>query len=261
MYITGMKVNKNKLWIQAAFLLSGTILGFFIGRITFGEKPIDTAAPTQQTQALPVQGTESITPKAFESVTGVSPDDDPRIGKDDAKLMIVEFTDYQCPFCKDYFEGAFQDIRKNYVDTGKVQYVLRDFPLDIHPQAVRAAEVASCAGEQDKYWEMHDTLFTEQDNWSFKDDAESKFQSYAANLELNISDFNKCLDSGKYEAEIAKDIRDGLIYKVGATPAIFVGDKKITGAQDFKRTFKPVIEDELKKPVQQTQETEQTALI
>lgn len=251
-----MKDNKNRLLLQTAFLLAGAIFGFFIGRITLGEKPADTLLYVTQ-QTLQVQGAESIPPKAFETVAGVSPDDDPRLGKDNAKIMIIEFTDYQCPFCKDYFEHAFQDIRKNYVDTGKIQYVLRDFPLDIHPQAVRAAEVASCAGEQGKYWEMHDTLFTEQDSWSFKDDAESKFQGFAAKLKLNISDFNKCLDSGKYEAEIAKDLRDGQVYKVSATPAIFIRDKKITGAQDFKRTFRPVIEDELKKPVP-TEETAQT---
>src|SRR5690606_19222030 len=88
--------------------------------------------------------------------------DDPTLGSQQAKVAIVEFTDYQCPYCAQYHSETFENLKKEYIDTGKVQYVLRDFPLDFHAYAKGAAIAANCAGEQDAYWQMNHQLFSNQ---------------------------------------------------------------------------------------------------
>src|SRR5277367_6195365 len=80
------------------------------------------------------------------------------LGRDDAPVTVVEFADYQCPFCRKFHSETFAEIKKNYIDTGKVRYVSRDLPLDFHPNAAPAAQAARCAGEQHKFWEMHDAI-------------------------------------------------------------------------------------------------------
>ena len=88
------------------------------------------------------------------------------LGSANATITLIEFTDYQCPFCSRHFNQTYEQIKKDYIDTGKVKFYLRDFPLGFHPNAQKAAEAARCAGDQGKYWEMHDALFKNQSEWS-----------------------------------------------------------------------------------------------
>ncbi len=252
------KTKKFKiLWI----LLVGILLGFLIGQIglVIGSRyapPIIPANELQQTvqtenpgqtQSIRDEETVPVIPKFFENVKNVSPDDDPYIGSKDAILTIVEFTDYQCPFCGQYAEDTIMKIKQDYVDTGKVRYVVRDFPLAEHTQAFLAAKTAYCAAGQDKFWEMHDLLFRDQDSWSYNDDAEKTFNSYATQLGMEVNKFNTCLSGKDAENEILKDISDAKIYGVSRIPTIFIGEKKIIGAQKYETTFKPLIEQELAK--------------
>ena len=155
-------------------------------------------------------------------VAGVSLDDDPRIGSEGAIITIVEFSDYECPFCADAASNI-EIILSEYKD--KILFVYRDFPLeDIHPHAFQAAEAANCAGDQGAYWEMHDLLFANQS----KLDADS-LRSYAAGLNLNINQFNECMDSHKYVDEIRKDIQDGQAYQVNGTPTFFINGNRVVG--------------------------------
>jgi protein-disulfide isomerase len=248
--------NTTYTWI----LLAGIVLGFLIAEavLVIKNPPQNTAEPaitTQQTQIPQTQQSQQTNPadeiaiqqKFFDTVKNVSPDDDPWIGNADAKLTVIEFTDFQCPYCKKYFDESFGQIKKTYIDTGKIKYVLRDFPLEEHPQALLAAQTANCAGKQNKYWEMHDMLFTYQDSWSYKDNSADIFKSYAKNLGLDEAKFDECMKNKDIVDEIAKDIKDGQLYGVNRTPTIFVGEKKIVGAQPFSTTFKVVIDQELKK--------------
>lgn len=91
--------------------------------------------------------------------------EEPFLGKDNAPVTVVEFTDFQCSFCQSAFTSVFPQLKKDYIETGKVKYVVRDFPLPFHANAQKAAEAANCAGDQGKYWQMHDKLFEEQINW------------------------------------------------------------------------------------------------
>jgi protein-disulfide isomerase len=244
--------------IYAWILLAGIVLGFLIAETVLVIKnPSSNTAEqiatvtrqiqTQQTQQTQQPDEIALQQKFFDTVKNVSPDDDPWMGKADAKLTVIEFTDFQCPFCKKYFDESYQQIKKDYIDTGKIKYVLRDFPLEEHPQALLAAETANCAGKQNKFWEMHDLLFTYQDAWSFKDNAADTFNSYAKSLGLDLNKFDQCEKSQDTLDEIEKDIKDGQLYGVNRTPTIFVGEKKIVGAQPYATTFKIVIEQELNK--------------
>src|SRR2546425_12417859 len=148
----------------------------------------------------PVQGGDSPTGPVRTSVA-----DAPTLGRADAPVTLVEFSDYQCPFCQRFFAATLSALKKHYVDTGKVRYVFRDFPLDqMHPQARKAAEAAHCAGEQGKYWEMHEVLFQNQRALALPQLAE-----YAHAVGVDGSKFDECLSSGRHAARVERGLADG----------------------------------------------------
>jgi protein-disulfide isomerase len=149
----------------------------------------------------------------------LSVDDDPYKGDKNAKLTLIEFSDYQCPFCARHFRETLPQIERDYIKTGKVKYVFRDFPIEaIHKEAFKAHEAANCAGEQGRYWEMHDRLFLNQKAMGLKD-----LVNHAQALGLDMPKFQLCLDSGKQTSEIRKDMADGQKAGVRGTPTFFLG--------------------------------------
>ena len=148
----------------------------------------------------------------------LSVDGAPFMGDKNAALTLIDFSDYQCPFCARHVRETLIQIERDYIRTGKVKYVFRDFPIEsIHPQAFKAHEAANCAGEQGKYWEMHDRLFANQNALGLKD-----LPNHANALVLEMPKFQQCLDSGKYAAKIRKDLADGQKAGVQGTPSFFV---------------------------------------
>ncbi|MBS3059181.1 MAG: DsbA family protein [Candidatus Diapherotrites archaeon] len=167
-------------------------------------------------------------------------DDDPAKGSTDAPVTIIEFSDFQCPFCGRFYDQALSQIQSEYIDTGKVKLIYRDFPLSsIHPEAQPAAEAAECANEQGKFWEMHNKIFENQDSMSA-----ASYKQWAAELGLNTTQFNSCLDTSKYEGEVLADFSDGSNAGGSGTPTFFINGQKIVGAQPFS-SFKAVIDAEL----------------
>lgn len=154
-------------------------------------------------------------------------------GSEDAPVTIVEFSDYQCPYCARYITDAYLQIEKDYVETGKVRYLFRDLTLPFHANASAAAQAARCAGEQGQYWEMHDVLFEKQSDWASGDAAEL-FKGYAGELVADIDVFLSCYENKKYEQEINEDLQ--LARQVGAdgAPAFFINGKLIIGALPFQ---------------------------
>ena len=149
----------------------------------------------------------------------------PSIGKTDAPVTIVEFSDYQCPFCQRFASSTLPELRRDYVDTGKVRYVFRDYPLDkIHPDARKAAEAAHCAGEQGKYWEMHDALF--KNSRALKIDG---LKAQARAQGLNEGEFDACLDQGKYAEVVSENFAAGRGAGVTGTPSFFIGKTTADG--------------------------------
>lgn len=166
----------------------------------------------------------------------VSVDDDPSRGPDNAPVTIIEFTDYQCPFCGRARPTVYQ-ILDTYGD--KVHYVVRDFPLSFHPYAKKAAEAAGCAGEQGKYWEYSKILWENQRALDVPD-----LKKYAKNLNLNTAKFDTCLDTDQFSEEIEKDIADGIKAGVSGTPTFFINGQLISGARPFE-DFKEIIDSAL----------------
>jgi len=165
----------------------------------------------------------------------VSVNDDASLGNIDAPVIIIEFSDYECPYCRRHANLTLPLIKKNFIDTGKVRYVFRDFPLGIHPNALKAAEAAECAGEQGKYWKMHDILFDNQDALRIEN-----YKIWAAELALDQVAFEACLDSGSMAPEVQQDLKDGQTIGITGTPLFFVNGKPISGAQPYS-VFKTAI--------------------
>ena len=181
----------------------------------------------------------------------VSIDDDYIRGRADAKVTLIEFSDFQCPFCAEFYRETLPLIDKDYIQTGKVRMVYRDFPLvDVHKDAQKAAEAAQCAGEQGKYWEMHDKIFANYTTLSVDD-----LKNHARGLDIAADRFDRCVESGKFAEEVNKDVRDGHALGVQGTPTFFVGltgqDNTIQaipigGARPyavFKQTFDKFLEE------------------
>lgn len=167
----------------------------------------------------------------------VSADDDPFKGGKNAKVTIIEFTDYQCPFCA-RARPTVKQILENYGD--EVKYVLRDFPLSFHAQAQKAAEAAQCAGDQNKYWEYSEVLWQNARSLDV-----ANLKKYAGQLKLDQSKFDQCLDSNQYAAEVKKDIADGSKAGVTGTPSFFINGQMLTGARPYEQ-FKEIIDTELR---------------
>ena len=162
-------------------------------------------------------------------------ENDPVLGNSKAKVAVVEFTDYQCPYCSKYHTQTFPGLKKEFIDTGKVRYVLRDFPLGFHAKAKGAAIAANCAGKQDKYWEMNDQLFAKQ-----KELGDDLYTTTAQALGLDMDKFGTCLREAEQGTEVTADFTAGQQIGVRGTPTFFVGRvqdgkvvqaKRIVGAQ------------------------------
>ena len=175
-------------------------------------------------------------------------DDDPVLGSPDAKVLMIEFGDYQCPSCRMFWKDVEPRLKKDYIDTGKLKLVFRDFPLtQIHPEAMLAAMAVDCAGEQNKYWEYHDKVFREQYN---KGDDIIRFKAvdlkkWAKDTKLDPAKFDQCLDSQKYQNEVMKDRMDGEAAGVQGTPTFFINGRVMGGAQQYPE-YKKLIDDLLK---------------
>jgi protein-disulfide isomerase len=170
-------------------------------------------------------------------IVEVSAEDAPFKGPADAPITIVEFSDFQCTYCKRVV-GVLDQVLERYPD--KVRLAFRDFPIaNIHPQAEKAAEAAHCAAEQGKFWEFHDLLFEKQDAIPT-----TNFADHAKALGLEVTTFQTCIDGGKYQEKVERNYAAGVKAGVSGTPAFFINGRLLSGAQPLE-AFKTVIDEEL----------------
>jgi protein-disulfide isomerase len=153
-------------------------------------------------------------------------DGSPALGSKAAPLTIVEFTDYQCGFCQRFHKVTFPEIRKKYIDTGKVRFVSRDLPLAFHSNASRAAEAARCAGDQNQFWEMRDQLVKNAEKLAAAD-----IEGYARDLKLDMSAFKSCVDSGKYAPAVKSDVAMASSLRIEGTPSFVIGKTTPEGVE------------------------------
>ncbi|MFH1276388.1 MAG: thioredoxin domain-containing protein [Candidatus Woesearchaeota archaeon] len=238
---TSEKSNNNTWSGFQKFLTVVVVLNLLLSFYIVSQLPGDTSGtgPTGAVVGQPSAVAPSAAPSAPVVDMVALMDDDAVEGNPNAPVTIVEFSDYECPFCGRFYSQTYGQLKAKYIDTGKVKLVFRDFPLSFHAQAQKAAEAAECAGEQDKYYEMHDLLFEKGVSGGV-----NAFKSYAAELGLDTTAFNTCLDSGQMASEIRKDFSDGSRAGVKGTPAFFINGKLLSGAQPIQ-AFEQLIEAEL----------------
>ena len=203
------------LFIPIAF-----ILGLGAGFLLWGRVPSTAAVNTNEGQRV-----------------NVSTDGQPSIGPQDAPVTIVEFSDYQCPYCQQWYQEVYDKLLASY--PGKIRFVYRDLPLPMHPEAIPAAEAADCAGEQGAYWKFHDALFSGKYTLG-----RTAFEQYAADLGLDTTAFSACLDDHRYQAEVQANASDAARLGLTGTPSFFINGRILIGALPFE-SFKAIIDEEL----------------
>jgi protein-disulfide isomerase len=140
------------------------------------------------------------------------------LGSKDAPLTIVEFTDYQCPFCRQFHMNTFTELKKNYIDTGKLRFYSRDMPLEFHPNAMRAAQAARCANEQGQFWKMRDVMGSNPDKLEMPN-----LLAFAGDLKLNVDAFRTCVESGKFKNAVQTDVLEAMKIGADGTPSFVIG--------------------------------------
>ena len=210
------KKNKSKLFLAIGLvvILLGLLLVLFIPKIN-SEQSIDAPNNPIANKQLAIKGLEN------------------------APVTIIEYSDYECSYCQRFYLNTLPSIEKEYVETGLVKIITKEFPLDFHKNAQMASEAALCAGEQGKYFEMQDKLFID----GVKGGAKS-YKGYAEDIGLDTTTFNNCLDKREKKAEVLKDLKEGQLKGVTGTPAFFINGEMVVGAQPFD-VFKEVINRKL----------------
>lgn len=247
----GITVKKSTYKMLIVGITVSLIVVAFFSGYTLGSQTVEPLI-IQQNPMPPTPQQPTQAPSTEETRIFVSLSDDPINGNPNAPVTIVEFSDFQCPFCARFFAQTLPQIQQDYIDSGKVKLVFRDFPLEsIHANARAASIAGECADDQKKFWPYHDKLFEGQTQWASlsANDAANTFQQYASELGLNSENFNSCLNSQKYSDEVNQDFQNGANYGVTGTPAFFIGNDKdgyvtLIGAKPYS-AFQQVIDKEL----------------
>jgi protein-disulfide isomerase len=231
-----------RLLVVALLLSAGMVL--LLGAVTGCSTPVPTPTNTPTTPAeTPVPTPEGdSTPEATREPL-VPLDDDPILGSPDAPVTMIEYSEYLCPFCRRFALETMPQIEKEYIDTGKVKLVFRDFPVHGQP-AVAMALVAECAADQGKFWEMHMFLWKRYEEWSQSQDILATFQGYAEELGMDTEEFTSCLREGTVVERIIEDYNIGVQDGVEATPSFLVNGTLVRGAMPFEE-FQKVIDEAL----------------
>jgi protein-disulfide isomerase len=206
-------------------------IGILVGYLAWGRKSISAApaANNPSAQAAPTQ--------AFRRYD-IPTEGFPSIGPEDAPIVIVEFSDYQCPFCKRWHDQVYESLMAAY--PSQIRLVYRNLPLtQLHPQAMASAEASLCAGEQNAYWQYHGKLFENSD--VLTDDI---FSTLATDLGLDMAAFETCMTEHKFQAEIQTDMQFAIDLGIQSTPTFFINGLAIVGAQPLT-AFQQIIDKEL----------------
>lgn len=169
------------------------------------------------------------------------------LGSDSAPVTIVEYADFQCPACATFAILTADEVRRRLVNTGRVRWLFRDFPLPIHDKAPLAHHAAACAAEQGRFWEMHDQLFFNQGRWAGDRQAGRRFQEFARAIGLDAAAYERCMTEERYAARIAATREAGAGLGVSSTPTFIVGDQMVSGALGFEALVRLVEQAEARR--------------
>lgn len=219
------------LCIAIVGILAFAVLGPTIGK-TFSS--IDTGLNTPVLLNTPVPNTNNFQTKGN------------TLGDPNAPVKIIEYADFQCPYCQHYWQDTEKQIIQTYVTTGKVFYEYRSVGAFIGPESAAAAEAAYCAGDQGKFWEYHDALYSHWTGENVGDFAPDKLRQYADSVGLNAQAFDNCLTQGTHKAQVMQDAADAKADGIRATPSFLINGKLFEGAQPFA-DFQKIIDADLGK--------------
>jgi len=218
------KQQGGAIWMLSTFALICVLIG--LGISSLNGSPDESATPTPS-------GVQDSEQSAY-----VAPgiDDDAMLGDENAPVTMILFSDYQCPYCQSFETETMPFIIEDFVDTGLVRVVFRDYPLSSHEYAHVAAEAAECVGDDDDlYWAYHDLLVANAEEWeSYDGDHFDLFSQYAANLGVDQDAYYECLSSGSYYDEVDSDAEDGWASGVRGTPTVFVNGEMVVGALPYE---------------------------
>jgi protein-disulfide isomerase len=218
----------------AVLVVLAFAVGILVGYVAWGRTP-PAAVVMQPPAAAPVAAEATSTPQYVRYK--IPTDGFPSLGPADAPITLVEFADFQCPYCRQWEQQTYQPLLAAY--PGKIRIVYRDFPLtSIHPNAMPAAEAAQCANAQGKFWPFHDKLFSSENL------SEDVYKQYAQELGLDMTKFNDCLTNHTYQQAITSDSDFAINLGVNSTPTFFINGLAIIGAQPLT-AFTSVIDKEL----------------
>ncbi len=255
--ITIKKSTYNKMFVGmfTSIIIATFLGGYSIG--TFNDSVSDITNEElkemiSEIKTTAPQPTQQPTQPTAAQLFKVSMDDDPMKGDPDAEVTVIEFSDFQCPFCSRFYTQTLSQLEENYIDTGKINFVYRDLPLDnLHPNARPAHIAAECADEQGKFWDYHDILFEKQSQWQRLPSAElqTTLSQYASDLGLQTVNFESCLESEDIADEVNRDALAAASLGITGTPSFFIGNEedgfvKLVGAQPFT-AFQSIIDDKL----------------
>lgn len=226
-------------FLVVLLIIASFLLGMLITKVQYLEKgaagvtvPTQAAAPGQPSPAL---GKQNVDNGHF-----------PVKGNPNAKVTVIEFADFRCPFCEKVFTDVEPQLQKDYIDTGKVKFYFRQYAF-LGPASTVAANAAECANEQSKFWDMHDYLYKNQpaetDTSMYTTD---NLAQIAGTLGMNTDQFRTCLDSKKYDKNVSGDFAAGQKAGVNATPTFYIDGNQLVGAQPYS-AFQTLIDQELKK--------------
>lgn len=227
-------VTFKKSHFYSVLVVLAFAVGILVGYVAWGRGSTTVTAPAA---AAVAQQPAVITPAPQYKRYDIPTEGYPSLGPENAKIVIVEFSDFQCPFCRRFHADTYQSLLDAY--PGQIRFVYRNLPLtSIHPNAMPAAIASLCANDQNVYWEFHDKLFSNETL------DEATYLQYATDLKIDVDKFKACLSDGSHDEFIKKDMDFALNLGVQSTPTFFVNGLAIVGAQPFEN-FKQIIDKEL----------------
>ncbi len=218
--------DKTKLILPGAILIAAIMISGSLLYVNYAKLP-----------AVQITGGSNLPNKVVQAKIG----DSPFLGNKDAKVTIIEFADFRCPFCERFYKDAEKQIISNYVNTGKAKFVFKNYAF-LGQESVWASEAAECANEQGKFWEYHDWLYNNQaaeSNLIYY--SKANLIKYSSKVGLDLNQFSSCLNSDKYSTKVTAEFNEGKDAGVTGTPTIFINGQSVVGAQPFS-VFKTIID-------------------
>lgn len=238
--LPNFNLSKNYIPILVILLI---VASFFLGALTTKVSYLEKNGGSNASANQPSNAQDQAqAPQPGEKVD-VAIGSYPLLGNKDAKVTVIEFSDFQCPFCEKWYTEVGKNLKKDYIDTGKVKFAYRNYAF-LGQESTWAAEAASCANEQGKFWEYHDYLFDHQGGENVGAFSKDNLKKFASEVGLNTDQFNSCLDTDKYAKQVADDTEAGQKAGVNGTPATFVNGQILVGAVPYDQ-LKTLIDKEL----------------